>query len=247
MNYSKRVLELFERKKVLLSQKRELEEGLRGVKEELNEVKNEISDELSEEVNKNKRKRKKEVISDIESEEENTYQKVDKKKQKKRQKKFTEVLMNQPEMVETGKKESIEKEDQVENITIERIAEKYEWAIKKKGEAIEANKEELKAWYKYAEGFNKKVVEKQKEHPKEGEQTIRKRIYNVLAKLLPGVSREKIRKRIQNAEKVYILFKENKEEMDRVRITGMSYFTRTKMEEILKIRDNYKKHGEIII
>ena len=251
MNNSGKISRLLEREKVLLQQKGEYERSLRMVKEELEEVRDEIAAELPERINKNKRKRKIEsIISDVDSTDENTYQNVDKKKQKKRQRKFKEILIRQPEIIEESRMNLLnekDKMDQIENVTIEGIAERYKRAIKKKGEAMEASKEELKAWYRYAEWFRKKVLEKQIEFPEEKGQTIRKRIYNVLEKLLPEESREKIRKRTQNAEKVYELFKGNVEEMDKVRITGMSYFTKTKMKEILAMKENYKKNGEIRI
>jgi len=74
---------------------------------------------------------------------------------------------------------------------------------------------------------------------------VRKKIYDELEKVLPDESREKIRRKMQNAEKVYVLFRETPEEMNKTTITGMSYFTRTKMKEILELKKlmQEKKRG----
>src|SRR5436190_986448 len=77
-----------------------------------------------------------------------------------------------------------------------------------------------------------------------GKQKIRRKIYDELEKLLTEESRNRIKKRTQNAEKVYILFKDNLQEMDRSVVTGMSYFEKTKMGEILEMKKQLEERKD---
>ncbi len=165
------------------------------------------------------------------------YKEQDRNIQRKRVKRFQETLSEmrkeENEVEELGNLEEINQE---EEITIEGVAGKYKKALRKKEKAIEANKKELRAWYEYAEWFSKKMEIEQAKYEGLGKQTIRRKIYDELEKLLAEESRNRIKKRTQNAEKVYILFKDNLQEMDRSVVTGMSYFEKTKMGEILEMK-----------
>ena len=191
----------------------------------------EIFNELPQEVEK-KRKR----TENNKDDKKEAYKEKDKENQVRRKKKFQRNLLKKIQ-----EQDEMEIEEYQGEVVEEGLVEKYQKGVAHNKEMIKMNRKGIRTWYEYAESFLKDIEEEKKKHPNFGLKTIRTRIYDKMVQLVKGESREIIRKNTIAAEKIYDIFKDNIDRIDRINITGMSYFTRITKEEVVQIKEQVKK------
>ena len=171
-----------------------------------------------------------------------TYKKKDKENQRKRRKQFQENLLKKVQ-----EQDEMEIEEYQEEVIKEGLAEKYQKGVAHNKEMIKMNLKGIRIWCEYAESFLKDIEEEKKEHHNLGLKTIRTRIYDKMVQIVKGETRESIKKNTVAAEKIYDIFKDDIGRIDKLNITGMSYFTRITKSEVLEIKEKVKTvNGKII-
>ena len=177
-----------------------------------------------------------------EEDEKEAYKKKDKENQKKRRKQFQENLLKKVQ-----EQDEMEIEEYQEEVIKEGLAEKYQKGVAHNKEMIKMNRKGIRIWCEYAESFLKDMEEEKKEHHNLGLKTIRTRIYDKMVQIIKGETRESIKKNTVAAEKIYDIFKDDIGRIDKLNITGMSYFTRITKREVLEIKEKVKNvNGKII-